>query len=61
MSDHQYLLDNFPLNNILQVPASSNSGALVMLWDDKILELDDIATIGQEIHVMVKVHSTNDS
>lgn len=61
MSDHQSLLDNFPLNNILQVPASSNSGALVMLWDDKILELDDIATIGQEIHVMVKVHSTNDS
>ncbi|KAH0641623.1 hypothetical protein KY289_032597 [Solanum tuberosum] len=49
MQDHQALLDNFPFNNMIQVPAIGNSGGMVMLWDDEILELDNIATTGQEI------------
>ncbi|KAH0632709.1 hypothetical protein KY284_035504 [Solanum tuberosum] len=61
MQDHQPLLDNFPFNTMIQVPANGNSGGLVMLWDNKIVELDNIATTGQEIHAMVKVRSTNNS
>ncbi|KAH0651476.1 hypothetical protein KY285_032168 [Solanum tuberosum] len=54
MQDHQALLDNFPFNNMIQVSAVGNSGGLGMLWDDDVLEIDDVATTGQEIHAMVK-------
>ncbi|KAH0678233.1 hypothetical protein KY284_019318 [Solanum tuberosum] len=43
MQDHQALLNNFPFNNMIQVPAIGNSRVMVMLWDDELLELDDIA------------------
>ncbi|KAG5576021.1 hypothetical protein H5410_056155 [Solanum commersonii] len=59
--DHQMLLDNFSFNNMIQVPTVANSRALSMLWDDDIVELDDVATTVQEIHAMVKVRTTNDS
>ena len=61
MQDHQPLQDNFDFNNLIQVPAIGNSGGLAVLWDDAILELDDIAATCQEIHAIVKVRSTNDS
>lgn len=61
MQDYISLHNKFPFNNMIQVLANSNSGGLVRLWDDEILELDDITTKGQEIYVMVKVRSTNHS
>lgn len=61
MQDHQTLRDNFSFNNMIQVPTVANSGGLAMLWDDDIVELDDVATTVQEIHAMVKVRATNDS
>ncbi|KAH0727886.1 hypothetical protein KY284_003751 [Solanum tuberosum] len=54
MSDHQVLIDEYPFTNMIQVPSIGNSGGLVILWDDNILEVDNIITSGQEIHVMVK-------
>lgn len=38
-----------------------NSGGRAILWDDKILELDDVATIVQEIHAKIMVCEANDS
>lgn len=31
MSDHQTLLENFPFNNMIQVPAIGRSGGLALL------------------------------
>ncbi|KAH0636607.1 hypothetical protein KY290_037026 [Solanum tuberosum] len=39
---------------MIKVPAICNFDGLVVLWDDNILELDEIATTGQEIHAMIK-------
>ncbi|KAG5632806.1 hypothetical protein H5410_004523 [Solanum commersonii] len=47
MQDHQPLLDDFTFNNMIQLPENGNSRGLAVLWDDTLLELDDIATIGQ--------------
>ncbi|KAH0681790.1 hypothetical protein KY289_019542 [Solanum tuberosum] len=46
MQDHQAFLNNFPFNNMIQVPAIANSRGMVMLWNDELLELDDIAITG---------------
>ncbi|KAK4719067.1 hypothetical protein R3W88_017405 [Solanum pinnatisectum] len=61
MQDHQTILDDFTFNNMIQVPVNGNFGCLAALWDDSILELDEIATTRQEIHAMVKVLTTNNS
>ncbi|KAK4731156.1 hypothetical protein R3W88_024144 [Solanum pinnatisectum] len=60
MQDHQSLVDDFPFTRMIQVPAVGNSGGLVILWDNSLIEVDDIATTGQEIHAMVKVCATNE-
>lgn len=36
-----------------------NVGGLPVLWDDSLLELDEIMTTDQEIHVIVKVRHYN--
>lgn len=46
---------------MIQIPTNENVGVLAVLWDDNILELDEVAITGQEIHVMVKVRMTNDT
>lgn len=61
MQDHQILLDDFPFKNMIEVPAIGNYGGIVVLWDDNLLEVDEIAITAQELHVMVKVSSTNTS
>ncbi|KAK4718343.1 hypothetical protein R3W88_016681 [Solanum pinnatisectum] len=53
------MLDEFPFNKMTKVPTMGNSGGLVVLWDDNLLELDEIATTGQEIHAMIKVSTHN--
>ncbi|KAK4710020.1 hypothetical protein R3W88_004533 [Solanum pinnatisectum] len=55
------LVDDFPFNRMIQVPSVGNFGGMLVLWDDSILELDDITTTRQEIHVMVKPCSSNNS
>lgn len=58
MTTYQLLLDNFPFDRMIEVPAEGQSGGLVVLWDDSILELDDITTTRQEIHVIIKLHNS---
>ncbi|KAF3627037.1 hypothetical protein FXO37_30068 [Capsicum annuum] len=55
--NHQALLDKFPFTRMIEVPAAGNSGGLAILWNDALLELDQISTIDQEIHAMIKVNS----
>ncbi|KAF3623119.1 putative F-box/FBD/LRR-repeat protein-like [Capsicum annuum] len=55
MQDHLPLLNDYPFNRIIEVPAVGNAGGLAVLWDDSLLELDDIATTDQEIHTLVKI------
>ncbi|KAM3379360.1 hypothetical protein P3S68_011774 [Capsicum galapagoense] len=57
MQDYQALLDEFPFTRMIDVPAIGNSGGLAILWDDALLELDQICTTDQEIHVMIKGYS----
>ncbi|KAM3238895.1 hypothetical protein P3L10_013928 [Capsicum annuum] len=52
--NHQALLDKFPFTRMIEVPAAGNSGGLAILWNDALLELDQISTIDQEIHAMIK-------
>lgn len=59
MQNHQPLLDDFPFTNMIEVASVGNSSGLVILWDDSILELDDIMTTDQEIHAMIKVRLTS--
>ncbi|KAK4710031.1 hypothetical protein R3W88_004544 [Solanum pinnatisectum] len=59
MQSHQALLEDFPLTRMIEVPAIGNSGGIVVLWDDTIWELDEIATTTQEVHAIIKVHSLN--
>lgn len=40
MQCHQTLLESFPFNKMIEVPAIGNSGGIVVLWDDNFLELD---------------------
>ncbi|KAK4708924.1 hypothetical protein R3W88_029849 [Solanum pinnatisectum] len=61
MLSHQALLDDFPFNQMIEVLTVGNAGGLFVLWDDNMLELDEIATTVQEIHVMIKVSGTIDS
>lgn len=61
MQDHLPLLNDYPFNRIIEVPAVGNAGGLAVLWDDSLLELDDIATTDQEIHTLVKVRHKHDS
>lgn len=46
---------------MIQVPTNRNAGGLAVLWDDNILELDEVAITGQEILAMVEVRMTNDT
>lgn len=55
MQDNQLLLNDFLFNRIIGVPTVGNAGGLAVMWDDSILELDEIATTDQEIHVIIKV------
>ncbi|KAM3266562.1 hypothetical protein P3L10_003556 [Capsicum annuum] len=57
MQDYQALLDEFPFTRMIDVPAIGKSGGLAILWDDALLELDQICTTDQEIHVMIKGYS----
>lgn len=60
MQNHQTHLDEFSFDRMIEVPSIGNSGGvLVILRDDNLLELDDITTTNQEIHVMIKVCRTN--
>ncbi|KAH0635688.1 hypothetical protein KY289_035603 [Solanum tuberosum] len=54
MQNHQVLLDDFPFNKMIEVPVVGNSGGIVILWDDNLVELDEIAITEQEIHAMIK-------
>ncbi|KAH0632696.1 hypothetical protein KY284_035482 [Solanum tuberosum] len=54
MQNHQVLLDDFPFNKMIEVPIVGNSGGIVVLWDDNLVELDEIAITEQEIHAMIK-------
>lgn len=59
MQDHQVLLDDFNFNNMIKVRTIGNSGGIVLLWDDAQLEVDEISTLNQEKHAMVKVSMSN--
>lgn len=61
MQDHQVLLDDFPFIRMIDVPAIGNSRGLAILWDDALLELDQISTTDQEIQTMIKVISKKSS
>lgn len=61
IQDHVVLLNDFPFNRVIEVPVVGNTGGLAVLRDDSVLELGDIATTDQEIHVVVKVRSLNDT
>lgn len=61
MENHHVLVDNFPINRMIEVPIVCNFKGMVFIWDDSILKLDDIATTRLEIHEMVKVYSSNDT
>ncbi|WMV55003.1 hypothetical protein MTR67_048388 [Solanum verrucosum] len=39
---------------MIEVLVVDNSGGIVVLWDDNLVELDEIAISEQEIHVMIK-------
>ncbi|KAG5584575.1 hypothetical protein H5410_045009 [Solanum commersonii] len=54
MQNHQVLLDDFPFNKMIEVPVVGDSGGIVVLWDDNLVELDEIAITEQEIHAMIK-------
>jgi len=56
MQDHQPLLENVSFNKMIEVLVVGNSSGIVVLWDDNFLELDEIATIAQQVHAMIKVH-----
>lgn len=43
----------------MEVPTVGNSKGIVLLWDDSQLEVDEISTSTQEIHVMIKVSTSN--
>lgn len=60
LQSHQGLIDDFPFNQMIEIPKIGNSGGLVVLWDNNMLELDEIATTKQEIHAMIKVSVSND-
>lgn len=51
---HQALLDEFYFSNMLGVVSGGNSGGIVILWDDTVLEFDEIITTNQEIYAMIK-------
>lgn len=55
LQSHQTLLDSFLFNKMIVVPPNGISGGIIVLWDDKFLELDEIATTNQEVHTMIKV------
>ncbi|KAF3648094.1 hypothetical protein FXO38_18341 [Capsicum annuum] len=46
--------NNIASSSVIGVPAVGNVGGLPVLWDDSLLELDEIMTTDQEIHVIVK-------
>ncbi|KAK4728133.1 hypothetical protein R3W88_021121 [Solanum pinnatisectum] len=58
MVNHQVLLDDFHFNKMIEVRAVGNSGGLVVLWDDNMLELDEIATTEQEIHLFSCIYAS---
>ncbi|MCD7462032.1 hypothetical protein HAX54_047622 [Datura stramonium] len=44
IQDHQVIVDDFPFIRMIRVPTLGNSDELVVLWDDNLLELEDIKT-----------------
>ncbi|PHT93718.1 hypothetical protein T459_01600 [Capsicum annuum] len=60
MQDHLLLLNDFPYNKIIEVPAVGNVGGLAVMWDDSLLDLDEVATTNQEIHTIVKFWRNRD-
>ncbi|KAK4721944.1 hypothetical protein R3W88_012177 [Solanum pinnatisectum] len=59
IKNHRSLLEDFPFNRMIEVPTVGNSGGIVVLWDDAILELDEITTTTHEVHAIIKVHNLN--
>lgn len=59
MQNNQVLLDDFPLNKMIEVLAVDNFGGIIIPWDDSLLELDEIAITEQEIHAIIKVSANN--
>lgn len=59
MHNHQSLLEDFPFTRMIEVPLIGNSGGIVVLLDDIILDLDKITTTSQEVHAIIKVNSMN--
>lgn len=58
MNSHQSLLDDFPFTSMIEVASVGNSGGLIILWDDSVLDPEDVATTNQEIHAVIKVRQT---
>ncbi|KAF3665325.1 hypothetical protein FXO38_09654 [Capsicum annuum] len=54
MQDQLVLLNDFLFNRVIEVPAVGNAGGLSVLWDDSVLELDEVTTTDQEIHAIIK-------
>lgn len=52
-------MESFKLNKMIEFLDNGNSRGIVVLWDENFLEHDEIATINQEEHAMVKVHFSN--
>lgn len=40
---------------MIEITAIGNSGRIVILWDDTLLDLEEITTTNQEIDAMIKV------
>ncbi|XP_016469275.1 uncharacterized protein LOC107791689 [Nicotiana tabacum] len=53
--DHQPLRDDFTFTSMASVAAEGHSSGIVVLWDENILLVEEIAITNQEVHCMVEV------
>ncbi|KAF3674360.1 hypothetical protein FXO38_05263 [Capsicum annuum] len=54
MVDHTKLVDKLGYNSKIQFPATRSSGGIVIMWDNPVLNINDIVIYPQAIHIYVK-------
>lgn len=58
LTDHNMLRDDFGFNELVESPVEGNSGGMVIIWNNALITVEQVAVTNQTIHCMVQVNST---
>lgn len=56
LTEHAPLCDDFGFTNLIESEAEGNSGDMVIIWKNNLINVEEVVVTNQTIHCMVQIH-----